>query len=496
MRSSYAVLLAAVLASCSGGMPTPDGGSGGGTAAGGGNGGGSGLGGGSGGGSTTGGGSGGGGTVDAGQPGETCLNPLPLTLGMISGPQEIDVPAKRIHWAIDAGAGDFLDIATLANPNGISGHVDTVITVYDATGANVLAVDDDAFPRVSTDSELFYRVRTAQRLCIMVQDYSSWAPGETAGAFPTDLVHVTVTAISDAGVQINLDQEPNDALDAGQPGKLKAFTGTATGAFGFLFGGLDTANDVDTYTFTAPAGTTQLAMSIPPIGEPVGPGVSTYGSTMRRFTVTVTDPSGRVVGALAPPAGMFDKSSQSFGIFITAGTTYDVTISRPASLMAGSNDFYESELDFETDNPAELETSSGMNDTVQTAEALVFTANTSVPKQRDAYVLGHINPATDVDFYGFNANQGDTVAVACAAARNGSGLVGATFAITDNMGAVLQSETETATADVVWGTGTGFSKPPVMIGADGGYAFKVTTTSQDATNTGDFYRCGVHVTSP
>jgi hypothetical protein len=434
--------------------------------------------------------------VDAGQPGETCLNPFPLTLGMISGPQKIDVPAKRLHWAIDADAGDFLDIATLANPNGISGHVDTVITLFDATGSTKLAVDDDAFPRVSTDSELYYRVQTAQRLCIQVEDYSSWAPGETAGAFPTDLVHVTVSAISDAGQQINLDQETNDALDAGQPGKLKAFSGTATGAFGFLFGGLDSANDVDTYTFTAPAGTTQLAMSVPPIGEPIAPGVSSYGSTMRRFAVTVTDPSGKVVGALTPPAGMFDKASQSFGIFIVAGTTYDVTISRPASLTAGSNDFYESELDFETDNPAEMETGTGMNDTVQTAEALSFSTNTSVPKQRDAYVLGHISGAADVDFYGFNANQGDTVAIACSAARNGSGLVGATFAITDGAGTVLQSETEVATADVVWGTGTGYSKAPVMIATDAGYAFKVTTTSQDPVNTADFYRCGVHVTSP
>jgi hypothetical protein len=437
----------------------------------------------------------GGGTVDAGQPGETCLNPLPLTLGQISGPQKIDVPGKRLHWAIDAGAGDFLDIATLANPNGISGHVDTVITLLDATGATVIAVDDDAYPRLSTDSELFYRTKTAQRLCIQVEDFSSWEPGETPGAFPTDLVHVTASVIA-AGPQINLDQEPNDALDAGQPGNLKAFSGTATGAFGFLFGGLDTANDVDTYTFTATAGTTQLAMSIPPIGEPVAPGVSTYGSTMRAFTVTVTDPNGVVVGALAPPAGMFDKASRSFGISITAGTTYDVTISRPATLTAGSNDFYESQLDFETDNPAEMETGTGMNDTVQTAEALVFSTNTGAPKQRDAYVLGHIATPTDLDFYGFNANQGDTVAIACAAERAGSGLVGATFAITDGSGVVLQSETEVPTADVVWGTGTGYSKPEVMISADAGYAFKVSTTSQDPVNTGNFYRCGVHITSP
>ena len=78
------------------------------------------------------------------------------------------------------------------------------------------------------------------------------------------------------------------------------------------------------------------------------------------------------------------------------------------------------------------------------------------------------------------------------------GNVGATFQIfgAPDAGA-LQTETEGALADVYWGSGTTATKPLLNLGADGGtFYFKVTHASQDATNTGDYYRCGVALTAP
>ncbi len=66
-----------------------------------------------------------------------------------------------------------------------------------------------------------------------------------------------------------------------------------------------------------------------------------------------------------------------------------------------------------------------------------------------------------------------------------------TFALINGAGTTLQTETETALADVDWSTDNVASKAPVAVTAAGTYALKVSATGQDATNTGDFYRCGI-----
>jgi hypothetical protein len=485
MRSlTLVALCVVVVAACGSPSNTPDGGSGGGTAAGGGH---------AGGGSATGGGSGGGGGAMGGgssgphDAGQSCADPIPLTLGMLSPMEHIEVEGKRVFFTITLDAGAFLDIATKCNPGDVSGVLDTAITLYDATGATELASDDDAFPRLSTDSELFYRTQAPQTLCMSVEDYSTWSGG-TPMAHPNDTFRLTVSALAPSTVN-NPDTEPNDDATSAQTGTIQTVSGGATGA-ARIYGGLDTMNDVDVYRFTMPSGAAQMQVWLPPNGDKPAPMVSTYGSTMQRFAMKVTTMDGTVVGALSPPPGFPTKMSAAAGIMVTPGTTYLLWIQR--ALPAGMNDFYASEVDFVTDNPPELEMlGASTNNTLAMAETL--TLNAGAPKTKDGFITGRLTPS-DVDFFSFTLGAGDSVVLACSSRRDGSGLTAPTFDFVDGAGTSLQSETETDTADVLWDMGG--SKPAVVAPDAGTFALKVSATGQDSVNTGNFYRCGLHVTSP
>lgn len=482
---SLALAACLTLVACGHPMGTPDGGSGGGSATGGGHtGGGSAMGGGSGGGGT---GTGGGGSMMTHDAGQSCADPVPLTLGVISPMEKIDAPNKRVYFSITLDAGAFLDIATKANPANETGVVDTAVTLLDATGMTELASDDDAFPRLSTDSELFYRVQTPQTLCIRVEDFDTWSNNGMSQVADSNIFRLTVSAMSPSMLN-NADTETNDTIMGAQTGTMVTASGGATGA-AIIYGGLDTANDVDVYKFTMPTGAAQLQVELPPNGDAPAPMVSTYGSTMARFAVKVTKMDGTIVGAITPPATA-SQMSQSIGVEVTPGQPYFVWVQR--SLPAGANDFYATQLNFTTDNPPELEmVGASTNDTLPTAETLALTAGG--PKQQDGFILGHLTPS-DVDYFRFPAGAGDSIVLACSAARDASGLTGTKFELVDGAGTSLQSETETNTADVLWEMGG--SKPAVVAPDAGTYALKVSGATQDAMNTGNYYRCGLHLTSP
>jgi hypothetical protein len=64
---------------------------------------------------------------------------------------------------------------------------------------------------------------------------------------------------------------------------------------------------------------------------------------------------------------------------------------------------------------------------------------------------------------------------------------------------MLQSETETETADIWWTdnpNASSRSKPAVQVTASGTYFLKVTATAQKPNVSSNFYRCGVYVATP
>lgn len=487
LQNRLVVLLsvAVALVGC-GGKPTVDAGTGGGGGITGTGGGGGASGGGTGGGGATG---GGGGSmdagVDAGVAGTSCANAIPAVLGD-SPMGKIDVAGKKVFYKFSADAGQWLDLKTTANPNDAVNTLDTALTLFDATGATKLASDDDAYPRLSTDSELYYRVATASTFCLTVEDWSSWA-GKPPVAPATNTYTLALRSVAPAATTSNMDTEPNDTAAAAQTGKLAMGTGFA---LGILYGDLASGADVDVYKFTIPAGLDSLTIELQPLGVPSGVGSNGYGSGLDRVSVKVMQTNGTVIGAWTTSSSSYATTPDSINVPVTTGDVL-VSIERPTGSTATANDFYVSTISFSTDNP--LEMMDATNGTLAGAEPLALTVDTTDPKIKRAYLLGTIGTA-DTDFYSVAVTANDVVSLSCGALRTGSGLT-ATYEMEDAAGTALQTETETATADIYWGTAPGASKTPVTATATGNLLLKVTGT-QDATITGNWYRCGLVVTSP
>jgi hypothetical protein len=438
--------------------------------------------------------------VDAGTPdagpveGASCANAIAAELGVeIDG--NIDAEGKKVFYAINVKAGDFLLIgaSTAATPDTGEEIVDTAVTVFDAAGTTMLANLDDAFPRYTTDAELYYRAPADATLCVRVTDYATWA-GDASTVATDNAFKFFAGKIDPTAAVVTFDTGANDTDAAPQTGKLKAYT-QSPGGYTYLVGTLSSASDVDTYAFTVPTGAKAISVAVPPIGAPLAAASSSYGSTMERFVVTVKKTDGTVVAELAPPSGAAASMSDGLSAPVEAGT-YLVTIARPTGAAAGANDFYATTLAFGSTNTPETETvGANTNDTLATAQSLTLATDTTNAKRKEGFVLGYL-PAGDLaDTFAFPVAANDKVTVSCAAVRNGSGLEGMKVELFLD-GASKQTETEVATKDLVWSDSRGASKPAVTAAAAGTAAVQITTTGRSSRVAGTFYLCGFHTTAP
>jgi hypothetical protein len=438
------------------------------------------------------------GSTDAGSstgPGSSCANAIAVDLSAETD-GDLNAVGKSLFYTINVTAGDFLllSASTAATADTAPGAVvDTAISVFDAAGTNLLANDDDAFPRYTTDAQFFYRAPATATLCVQVTDFDTWK-GDTATLATDSTFKFFAGIISPDAEVVTFDKEPNDTTAAPQVGKLKAAS-SGVGGYSYLAGVLSGAADVDTYKFTVPTGAKSLNVTVPPIGAPLAKGASSYGSSMARFTATVKKLDGTAVAELLPPAGQVESMSDSLTAPVGEGDYY-LVIGRPSGLAAGDNDFYATTIAFGAGNTPESEAANAhTNDTLAAAEALTMTADTANAKLKHGYILAYLPTGDVADNFSFAVGSGDSIAVACGAARNGSGLQSFKMELFV-AGASKQSETEIATADLAWSSGKGASKAPVVASAAGTAVLQLTSGSASTTNTGKFYLCGVHVTSP
>ena len=433
--------------------------------------------------------------VDAGPvEGSSCANAITADLGAeVTG--TLDEAGKKVFYAVTVKAGDFLILGADTAATADTGEeiVDTTLSIFNANGTTLLASIDDAFPRVTTDADMYYRAPADATLCVQVTDFATW--GGQASGVATDANYTFFAGkVDPAAATVSFDVEPNDTIAAPQTGKLKAFA-PGPGGYTHVMGILGTASDVDTYKFTAPAGSKSISVIVPPIGTPVAPATASYGSSMARFTVTVQKLDGTIIAQLSPPAGNVEKMSEGLSAPIEAGDYY-VTFSHPAGTTAGANDFYATTLDFSTTNTPETESlGANTNDTLASAQALTLTADATNAKLKDGYILGYL-PAGDLaDSFSFPVGVNDSVALSCGSIRNGSGLEGVKVELFVD-GVSKQAENETAIADLSWSTSRFASKAAVGITAAGTAVLQVSATGRSATNTGTYFLCGVHVTMP
>ena len=120
---------------------------------------------------------------------------------------------------------------------------------------------------------------------------------------------------------ITEDKEPNDTFATARPVTLRPFRGPP-GGISALLGDLQGPTDTDIYKVTIPPGAEILTVAAPPIGAPVQPATSTYGSTLPRFAVTIKKADGTILGDLAPPAGNTEKMSRQLFLPVSPGEVY------------------------------------------------------------------------------------------------------------------------------------------------------------------------------
>jgi hypothetical protein len=329
---------------------------------------------------------------------------------------------------------------------------------------------------------------------VKVQGWEHWA-GQASTEPTTDWDYSLLGGTLDTGADsVTMDSEPNESMGAATTASLGE-SDTNADTFTNLYGMAGGAADVDFYTYTQPMGDVSTTLYFRPSGTGSA-GVQGHGSTLDLGVINVYDGDGNVVARLDVAEG-----SESMSIPIAAGEVVGIEVQGAYDWTPGTNDFYAILVyNAETDNTAEVDETEyadggvepgGGNDTAFTANALTFQDTTT--GDQGTWLIGNIDPTGDVDYFEFAAVAGETINLACGAARSGSGLVSARFAIHSAADAELQFEVENPAYDIYWGPAEyGASMDPITVTADATYYLRVSATGQDAEVLGKYYRCGIY----
>lgn len=386
---------------------------------------------------------------------------VPITLGeMASG--VIDPAGDVDYYSFTAMAGDWVFIATDANPDDDPMMVDTVITLYDSAMTQV-AENDDSLPRNNTDSELIYHVPADGMYFIEVQEWSTWA-NDTPEGMASFTYDVSVGTINPMAPGLALDAETgNDAMSA---------TAAALNMnFNLIIGTFADGMDVDVFSFSY-AGATPMNLST----EIMPWGTDGYGSTVSAGNIWVTNMAGDTIIA------RIDNRTMGFNelsVPITAGT-YLLWFEHPGT--AAANDFYVNKTFLLTEN--DPETMDATNGTLAMAEPLTLEAD--MMGSRRAFVLANLGMG-DVDYYSFDVMAMEQVTIACGAENSGSGVRGLSVELRDSADAVVAMASE-------MGGMNAFIEDQMV--TPGMHYLRLTKTGQDPEVTGDFVRCGVFAAAP
>jgi hypothetical protein len=337
------------------------------------------------------------------------------------------------------------DIA--ANPMNMSGMIDTVITLYDSQMRQV-AENDDGF-YIGRDSELIYHVPAAGAYYVRVQEYSTWAQLMTRNGGPTFTYQLI--AFVPGGANVTVDPETGDDV-------ASAVMFNQRSGFGVIVGTFRDAGDTDVYRIAITgADPTRMKIDVMPTGE------DAFG------LVSVTDVEGSTVSASAT----FTQGYDAIEPPAESGREYMLHVRHPGGATT-ANDFYVIKVIMYAEY--DPETAEGMNDTLAGAEVVTF--EQSAPRR--AFVLARL-PDGDVDHFAFELVQGETLDLTCWAGAVGSGIVELTAEVLTSTGALIQRGIEAPPSELAM-------EPMVDPGR---VHLKLSKSSQDPTNAGDWVRCRI-----
>ena len=387
-----------------------------------------------------------------------------ITVDGAGGQGVIQEPLDHDFFKFSGTEGAWLQIVTVANPMDDLEKIDTVIQLYDAS-MTMIAENDDAVPRVSTDSELALRLPATGTYYLEIQEFSDWDPGTaTAEGDPAFTYQVLITTLDPDAPGIL--EETTDAGDTPGTAVAAKFNMGA----GMILGDLNGPTDVDVYSLAmgASGGVPIL------ISSAVAPGGNKgYGSTTSVGDIYITDAAGtQVLAKIDGTDGRFALSPP-----VAENTTYLLWVEHPGG-SAGANDFYFYRFFTGQENPAEAETVAGQNDAAVDAEVLT-------PTMGSHFIAPRLTTDADVDYFSFQATAGQMISVACTARSSGSGVQGFRAAIHDAADTQIAAMNEPATQTLFI---DGVTAP-----SGGAFYLRLSKTGQDAAIDGDWARCGVHV---
>jgi hypothetical protein len=391
----------------------------------------------------------------------------------------IDPPGDIDFYSFPVSAGQWSLIEVVGNEINDPDAIDSVVTVFNADGSVQLARSNDDTPRTGLDSELYYRAVMDGSLCVQVEDIST-ASGASPRGGPTFIYAFRSLPLdSDLYDGFNIDSEENDTIGTAQSG-LSYFVNTQSQFFTGVAGEINIPADRDVYVLETPSSALRANIFFTPSGP------SGYGSSVSLGKVEIIGSDGSTV------ISRLDYANGAAGLRfpVNQNDSYFLVVDTPPGSL-GTNPFYF--LKYQTqDAQNPQESNDTENDSVtgsETAQALPeFDGRIS------HFIGGNLSGSADIDWWSFHASAGDTVSVACASRRNGTGVIDMAISLYEDPSATpLQSETESEIEDLIWADTSSASQPLVPITSTGTHYLNVSATSFSEEIVDRHYQCGIHV---
>ena len=431
----------------------------------------------------------------------------PVTVGAAMPVQQALKDASTADWYSFTGkAGQHLMIDALAfalepgaDPN--SGAItDTFVTLYQSDMTTVLAQDDDAWPRLSTDSALYVELPADGTYYYAVEDCNaalgagSYSPGAiqcfTYQTSVTDLAAAKSETVGVLKGAARRRRPPTSRSRGHRRARSPPPRSTASSR----------RHRHQVFSFMPPApprsrGTAHWAYFwLQPIGPKNGDGSSAS------VEVIVTNTSGKVLSQ-ANQADFKDGDTSNDGPMALSfpldsngtalSTPYTLQIVNEATSQKPYADYYFIEHNvgvFAPGQPEAEKPGSSTNDTAATAETLAVIP--AVPILGVTYAIdGNVAlPGDTVDWYKMAVPSGThNVTSMCAAARAGSGLLGFTAQLFQDVAGTLSvavlSETSPPSVDL--------QSQSATFGTATTLYLKIKVTWQDPVVTGSYYNCSM-----
>jgi hypothetical protein len=421
------------------------------------------------------------------------------TLGgfFYEGLDQLNPTDDNDFYLMDMVAGEWYQIITEANADDDPLFIDTVLRLYAPDHTTMVASVDDAYPRISTDSEMVFRATETGTYCLEVLEFAQWVGDPAPAKNGLDYRAVVVPIEFDIYETQNIEVEPNDTAGTATSGLSVAVLQSGQ-HFTQLAGLLDMAADEDWFEFTAPAGAIAFSVDLTPAG-PGGSAVSGFGSTNGPGLIGLYNNASALIGEVdnaLQPMGLDGMSS----LPVAAAQTYRVRIQRPAAGV-GANDFYFLKVfTQDTLNPQELD-DTGNN---LSGGAEIGVSQPVSPQGVISTFIGGTLTEGDVDWWTFDAPgspiAGQELSVACSSWAAGSGVRGMEVHYENGAATNNKTQIESQANGVLWSNAPnpGVTDAAVSITEAGVHLIKLENLAAtvDSGALAKHYLCGLHVATP